>query len=510
MKKRILFFVCSAFYTMALCQKPTITWGPELLKPKKSDISTLIGADRNSFYCLRATRSFLKIRQTAIEKYSKSTLTPQYVKEFRIPEVSGKDLTYEKSVLLKGRILVFASRYDKDLDKHILYLIKIIAEDGSVLNSPKEIDHIDAEKKRNRGSFEFVLSNDSTKLLIMHNEPYEKYENQKFSYKLLDSDGNSLWSTAFELPYKDKYFTLSDYIVDNDGKVFMLANILKEKSERERKRPTYTYDLICYDNSNKSHKEIPISLGDKYISDISFAIGPAANILVGGFYSNKNKDGLAGTFFLSVDKSKQAIINSGTEDFSTDFMSEFMSERRAKKNKEIYNYKIDYIVTKDNGGIYMVAEQYYINVVTTCNPKGGCTTTNYYCYNDIIVVNFNENASVKWVKHIPKRQVTANDYGYYSSYSFNASKGKLYFLFNDHPKNYSKPVKYPRNGISRKMVTVIASLDKDGNMERSTLFSAKEEKIYTRPKISMRFSSNQSLFYAIKKKKFKFGLISYP
>ena len=51
----------------------------------------------------------------------------------------------------------------------------------------------------------------------MHNEPYERYENQKFSYKLLNSEGTSLWSAAFELPYRDKYFTLSNYSVTTDA-----------------------------------------------------------------------------------------------------------------------------------------------------------------------------------------------------------------------------------------------------------------------------------------------------
>lgn len=510
MKTHFILLVCIFSTTIFSAQTASVRLGSELIKPRKTEITTLIGADQDAFYCIRSEYSLFRDRPLSLEKYSKEKLGIDYIRPFKIPEVNGRDLKFEKAFLLNGLIMIFASRYDRELDKNILYLMRINAQDGAKLDTPKEIDHIDADKKSNRGSFDFVLSNDSSKILIMHNEPYEKYDNQKFSYRLIDSEGKSLWFAAFELPYRDKYFSLGNYKVDNDGKLFMLANITKERSERERKQPTYTYDLISYDYETKSLKETPISLREKYISDISFALVPGDKILIGGFYSNKSRDGLAGAFYVTIDENDQHVINSAATDFSTEFMAGFMSQRRAERDKELYNYKIDYLVTKSDGGIYMVAEQYFINVVTVCQPRGGCTTTYYYNYNNIIVANFNADASLKWVRQIPKTQVTANDYGFYSSYSFNVKNEKLYFLYNDHPKNYTKPKKYPRNGITKKMIAVLASIDKDGNLERNTLFTTNEEKVYTRPKISVRLSADQSLFYAIKRKKYKFGIITYP
>ncbi len=509
MKKIFFSFLCLLFIRINVGQNAKVSWGPELFKPRKTDISILIGSDKNSFYCLRTISSFFSITDYAFEKFSKSTLTLEYIKQLRMPEINGRKLQFEKIFLLDSTLIVFASRYDSDQDKFSAYVEKINAHDGLLISAPVEIDFIVSYKKRNRGSFNFILSNDSTKILIAHNEPYDKYLNEKFSYKLIDDKANTIWSAALELPYRDRYVTMSNYCVDNDGKVFMLASIKKEKSERERNKPSYSYDLVSYDNKSKTLNEMQITLGDKYISDISFVITPKGNIVAGGFYSNKNADGLAGSFYLSIDKETNKILLQGTTDLTSEFLSEFMSERRANKHKELYNYKIDHLVSQNDSGLYMVAEQFYINVVTTCSPRGGCTTSYYYYYNDIIVVNFNSDASVRWIKRIPKTQISTNDYGYYSSYSFVMTKDKLNFIYNDHPKNLTGERKYPKNGVNRRMITVLSTLDSKGNLSKTLILPAKDERIYTRPKISLQLGTNQSLFYAIRKKKFKFGIINY-
>lgn len=496
--------------TLTFAQTVELTWGPELSRPKRTDINGLIGADKVSFYCLRVKRGMFGSSDYSLEKYSKSKMELEYVKEFKLPEVSGKELSFERIYILNGNILVFASRYDKTLDKNIAYVQKIDAKTGTLNGTPKEIDYISATKKRNSGSFDFVLSTDSTKILLLHNEPYEKYANEKFSYKVFDGNANEIWSAALELPYKDKSFIVSNYRVDNEGNVYMLASILKDKEERERKKPRYKYDLVSYNCKTKSIKESEISLGDKFISDVSFKINEKGQIIVGGFYSNKNADGLAGTFFLSMDKSTQKVISSGYKDFSTEFLGEFMSSRRAEKHKELYNYSIDHLITKENGGAYMVAEQFYIRVVRTTDPKTGVTTTTYhYYYNDIIVISVNPDASIEWVKKIPKLQHSVNDYGYYSSYTLDYVNNKLYFMYNDNPKNLKVDASKVKNGITKKMVTVLATLDSKGNLSRDVMFSAKDAKIFTRPKVSIRLGAKESLFYAIKKKKYKFGRINY-
>ncbi|MCD6069366.1 MAG: hypothetical protein K0S33_4192 [Bacteroidetes bacterium] len=510
MRKFLLLFILAAISTGLGAQTVNLTWGPEMSRPKKTDISGLIGADKTSFYCLRTSMALFSRGDMALEKYNKTNMELEYVKDFELPKVNGKDLSFGAVYILQGKMLVFAFRYDKDQDKNIAYVQKVNTSDGAMIGTPKEIDYIAATKRRNSGSFDFVLSEDSSKILLLHNEPFEKYSKEKFSYKVFDANANEIWSAALELPYTDKAFTISNYRVDNDGNVFMLASIEKEKADRERKKPRYRYELISYLYKTKSVKETEISIEDKFITDVAFRINEKGNIVIGGFYSNKTSYGLAGTFFLSMDRESRKVLSSGYKDFSTEFLGEFMSARRAEKHKELYNYSIDYLVTKSDGGVYMIGEQYYMYTVTTTDPKTGATHTTYhYYYNDIIVVSVNPDASIAWVKKVPKLQHTTNDNGYYSSYSMDVVGDKLYLIYNDNPKNLLADATKVKNGITKKMVTVLATVDSKGTLERNVMFVAKEAKIFTRPKIALQLGPKESLFYAIKKKKYKFGRINY-
>jgi hypothetical protein len=266
---------------------------------------------------------------------------------------------------------------------------------------------------------------------------------------------------------------------------------------------------VSYDHASRKLHETPINLGDQFISDISFGITRRGEIAVGGFYSNKSQDGLAGTFNMTIDKKNGEIIRKGSQDLTSDFLKEFMSNRRANKLRELYNYKIDHLISQSDGGLLMVAEQYYVVVVQQCQPRGGCTTSYNYYYNDIIVVSIRPDASVKWIKKIPKLQITSNDFGYLSSYALVIANNKLNFIFNDHPKNLEENRKKMKNGVSRKMVTVLASIDDYGNVTKKALFSAKEQRVHTRPKIALQIAQDQSLFYAIRKKIYKFGIIGF-
>jgi len=80
---------------------------------------------------------------------------------------------------------------------------------------------------------------------------------------------------------------------------------------------------------------------------------------------------------------------------------------------------------------------------TSTDANGGTRTTTvyYYYYNDIIVININPGGETEWTKKIAKRQPSSNDGGFFSSYSLSIVKDKMYFVFNDSPKNLITSVK---------------------------------------------------------------------
>jgi hypothetical protein len=181
---------------------------------------------------------------------------------------------------------------------------------------------------------------------------------------------------------------------------------------------------------------------------MQIAINDERDIICGGFYSEKGTFSIKGSYFLKIDGQTQEIKAKSFKEFGIDFITQHMTQRQEKKAKkkaakgkniELYEYDLDNIILRDDGGAYLIGEQFFVKVVTrTTTGSNGHTstsTTTYYYFNDILVINMSPSGEIEWTEKIPKRQRTTNDGGFFSSYALSVVKDKLYFVFNDHPKN---------------------------------------------------------------------------
>jgi hypothetical protein len=131
-------------------------------------------------------------------------------------------------------------------------------------------------------------------------------------------------------------------------------------------------------------------------------------------------------------------VTKSFNEFEIDFITQNMTEKLKKKTKkreakgkdvELYQYDLDNIVLKDDGGAILVGEQFFIRVVTTTDAQGNVRTTTHYYYNDIIVISINPKGEIDWTEKIAKRQHTINDNGYFSSYAMAVNEDKINFIF---------------------------------------------------------------------------------
>jgi hypothetical protein len=182
-----------------------------------------------------------------------------------------------------------------------------------------------------------------------------------------------------------------------------------------------------------------------------------------------------------------------------------MSVRKAEKGNELYGYDLDRLVLREDGGAILVAEQYFVNVVTTYSggSNGASTpvTTYYYNYNHLVIININPDGSIQWANKISKRQITSNDGGFYSSYTFSVVKDKMYFIFNDNPKNLQNKANDKLYNFALKGgVVVLVEMDKHGNMQKQALFNAREAEVITRPKVCEQVSANDVVIFGQKRR----------
>ena len=207
---------------------------------------------------------------------------------------------------------------------------------------------------------------------------------------------------------------------------------------------------------------------------------------VSGFYGNRNMLDMNGAFYISINQKTGELVSSNMDAFSEGFISQF-NRFRARRGRGIRrDFVFRQFLPRPDGGVYVIAEDYEVRVVTQQTGRGVTTTTYYYHYNDIIVLSIDKEGEVDWYAHIPKRQTSVNDGGLYLGYTFTVNDDGLHFVYNDHKKNAKRwgkkslrPVTNAKNGT-----LVMVSLSHDAQMTYTVLNRNKREKFRVTPKYS--------------------------
>jgi len=199
-------------------------------------------------------------------------------------------------------------------------------------------------------------------------------------------------------------------------------------------KPNYTFRLF-YDALEKGDtalNNIEMELEEKFITDLQLAFTKKGDIIGAGFYSEEGTKSIKGSYYIKLNKNKIPE------------RQEKRLRRRSEQGKtvELYEYDLDRLILRDDGGVVLLAEQYYIstysrsaNFASDPYANNRREVVNNYHYNDIIIVNINPDGNIEWANKIPKQQTTSGDNGYYSSYQPAVIKNKIYLFYNDNPKN---------------------------------------------------------------------------
>ena len=532
-----------------------VKWSPDLQEPSNADIKKIIATEAGGFYALRERQGGVLSNTTAakpILEFYNANMKLVRSKELDL-DIKGKARFVKDVVMLDRRLWVLSYFYNEKHEKTYLFAQEI---NKSNFNLGKDLIKVAEQDDKNRDKsdvFTVATSRDSSKIVIFNRQPNENKQ-QEFSLAVFDSEFKELWSKEAKLPYSKKNFSIEDYQLDNQGNVYLLGIIYTEGSNRLEKRgkATYQYDIVAYrqDDVRTEAYEYKIDMQDRFISDLSFKIGDDGDLICAGFYSEKGAKSVKGACFFKINPKTHDKTSISSRPFDFQFMTTNLSERSKERAKmamekgdkeaepELYDYSIDKLITRSDGGVIMVAEQYFIDERLRYNnnfgagnwgspffnpygfssiydPYGRNGMNNrqpdyYFNYNDIIVVNIQPDGEIAWSARIPKRQTSVNDFGTYSSYGMSIVADKLYFVYNDDPKNLDPRAKRIATETPDKYsVVTIAEVNRDGQVRRSPLFQNKENGVVVRPKISKQVGRRDLAIYGENGRRYKFGVLTF-
>ena len=505
---------------LEITKKATINWGEELKFKKSEDIEDYIGEYKNRHYILKYSYK----KGFSILRFSKD-MTLELDVPLNLKNNEKKNMILESLKFFKGNLFLLSSYANKKTKKNTLYY-RIV--DPETLQSGKltKIDEFSFEKKRRKGSFGVEFSDDKSKVLVYLSKPYEKKGFEKFGFTVFDSQMNEIWKKDIQLPYTDEFFIIEDYQVNDEGDAYIMGREYNLKAkERVKGKPNYKYHILSYSSKGRKEKNYEIDLDGKFITDITFNIAKNGDLICAGLYSDKGTYSVKGTFFMTIDFDTKKVKNHSMKSFSEDFITKGWSDRALRKAKkkaskknasiEMYEYDLKDFVLREDGGAVLLAEQYYVRVVTTrtTDANGNTTTrtTYHYYYNDVIVINISPKGKIEWVSKIDKYQHSVNDGGYASSYALQVDDDNLHLIYNEGAKKYysKEELKQMARKDKRAKLTVIATVDAKGEIEKEILINVSGESTYPIPKYSNQINDNEMFLYTRKGKKRKLAIVHF-
>ncbi|HPE46691.1 MAG TPA: hypothetical protein PK380_12545, partial [Deltaproteobacteria bacterium] len=303
--------------------------------------------------------------------------------------------------------------------------------------------------RKNTGGFNVYTSPDRERMLVRTFKPYEKEAREQFDLRLYDGDLQLLSERTVDLPYSGDKFVTESVLLDNDGTVMVLGIVYDEKQEaranRKKGDATYTYHLLVLPPDASAPEDHVIDVREKFLQDMTFAMGETGDIVCGGFYGNTNEWNIRGAYFLKLDRSTKAISHQSFKEFDDDFITSYMTEKEANKlekdaakkdeDLQMYSFELSDIVLREDGGAVFVGEQSYDIESCYTDSKGNTRCVTLFFNNDIVVINIDPDGEIEWARKVPKRQRITGSAAY-SSYALCVVEDKIYFVFNDSNKNF--------------------------------------------------------------------------
>jgi hypothetical protein len=515
--------------TPALAQpeQAKVSWGKELRQPGNTTLRKIVHVGPEGLYTLRekGATAFSSTPRVFLEFYNRS-MDLQRGRDFDL-KYNRKVRTLEDVMMLKGRLLLFSSFFNQAHKKNYLFVQEV---NPQRLTPDKRIDMIaemETPSRSNTGDFDFILSKDSSKLLIVNRLPHTRKNAGRFAFRVFNPDMQLLWHQDVELPYSEDLFSIEDYRIDNDGNVYLLGIVYPDDGSRNRRRGnlSYKYVLLSYRANSDKPEEYRLDLGDKFITDLTFRVADDGELICTGFYSDRSSYGIKGTYYFRIDPVLRRLYNQNIHPFDINFLTEHLSERKrdqaveaeergdTRRQIELYDYKLDELVLRSDGGALLVAEQYYIYEQYYRTFDGILHTVTYYNYNDVIVVNIRPSGEIEWVSRVPKRQTTTDDGGFFSSYAMAIVRDRLYFVYNDNPRNMSSggaPAGRLYNFNGTNSVIALAEVQRGGQVKTYPVASNREANVLLRPKMCRQIGLREIALYGELNRRYRMGSLRLP
>jgi hypothetical protein len=484
-----LFFIFTAY-----SQTYRVTWGDEMKLKKGTTDMDIVTADNSGVYF---TEGHVKMKSYFVIGATYGTAYKLYKFDKNFSEVWDKEYKKELKGLdfhsfqpLGDDLFLFATDYIKKERSFKIYGAKIDKSTGDLLGELMELGNYELESKKDDFEVKFEQINGGKNILMVSD--ISNKDRNTLGITVMDNKFKVKEQAVVNLTYEKNHFGIQDVKFTGTGKIVILGKEMEEVPIGKRKKRTRLifkqYVMLTYNNKGKKEKDINLNVGEKFVIGGKLIEEPNGELLLAGFYSNEyKKNDLNGFFMNKVDVVKSELVLSSFKDINESMLGKALDDdtedddelkeskkaaKKAQDDDEADEFPNSFIIRSVDinpaDGSYLVTAEIseyrtYTYSSTTRNGNSWQTTTttvHQFRNKDILVINADKNANIKWLNAIPKSQyeevrssntnsgfyagsssfsgffAKGGGMPYYSSYqSMLNNKGQLIIILNDHNSN---------------------------------------------------------------------------
>lgn len=522
-----LFALAGPVHSQTKTDRADVAWGEPRDLKEHGEFNAIVHRTDDHVY-VQVTRK----KSSWIQMFDQSL---RMIAEREIPmEIGKEEHDAEAMIFQEDRMLIFSRFHDKKEDKSSLFVREYDLSSLAPKGTMKKLHSVISEGRKSVGGYDVKERPGGAGFEVRAWEVREGVDDDRHKLLLFSNDlvlESEEDEKDYDSPFEKGEFAIEDAVITDDGSMIQVGRRYPEKQEkRERKRegkPQFDMVLVTYPPGRGRPLVTEIPAGERFLQDMKLRlIDDDGDILCGGFWGNKGSWSVRGAYFMRIDGDTKEIVHQSFKEFDNDFITQYMTEKEEKKatkkaerkgeDMEMYEFDLDEIILREDGGAVLVGEQYYMYVTTTTTstPNGGTTTTTtyHYLYNDIIAVNIDPAGDIEWCAKIPKRQHTRNDGGRYSSYALTVKGDKMYFIFNDTGENLmllpgDRVRQFELKG--KEALITLVTVDADGHTHREALLAPEKRDAILMPKECVQMEDDRMFIYAQRKKEYRYGMITF-
>lgn len=277
---------------------------------------------------------------------------------------------------------------------------------------------IHPNQREHKVDLQYVLSPNKKKLLAFKNLQNNR-ESEEILYYVFDDQGELVQNGEFNIRYPDNRLRVRSLRVSNSGNIFVLGQFVRNNNIRDADASKYL--IYRFDLETEQGDEFPISMDDRFITDLAFRLDREENMYVAGFYSNRNSEQIAGTLMQKISVDGDLLIDA-SEKFDESFLRNFLSRGKVRKGGELRNFRLDSqdgIVLRSDGGILLIAEKFFVTSQSYRDMYGYWVDREFYHFEEVILTSISGEGEIEWHSIVDKNQISDNpqNLSYFNAFS---------------------------------------------------------------------------------------------